>query len=107
MRGDFVVSIARTAADEGDDFEFVPRLRSDVDEHYDAVESALSGVAGAVRQLPMPAGTLVLFEGRHSMHRVTPVRGTTARLVALLGYDTRPGTTSSRRLHFVRYGREA
>ena len=50
-------------------------------------------------------GTLMLFEGRRSLHRVTAVAGPTPRYVALFGYDTRPGTMSSELLRQVRYGR--
>jgi hypothetical protein len=50
---------------------------------------------------------LLLFEGRNSIHRVTPIRGSTTRLVALLAYDTKPGTRSSKLLQRSRYGREA
>jgi hypothetical protein len=49
----------------------------------------------------------MLFEGRRSVHRVTPVEGEEARLVALLAYDTKPGTMSSELLKLVRYGRGA
>ena len=56
--------------------------------------------------MPMTPGTLLIFEGRHSIHRVSPIsRATTTRLVGLLGYDTRPGTMSSELLKLVRYGR--
>jgi hypothetical protein len=41
------------------------------------------------------------------MHRVTAVEGDVERLVALLAYDTRPGTVSSPLLQQVRYGRTA
>jgi hypothetical protein len=47
----------------------------------------------------------MLFEGRRSLHRVSPVRGPRPRHVALLAYDTRPGTDSSLLLKRVRYGR--
>ena len=53
----------------------------------------------------MTPGTLMLFEGRRSIHRVSPIRGARARHVALLAYDTRPGTDSSPLLKRVRYGR--
>ena len=54
----------------------------------------------------MTPGTLMLFEGRYSLHRVTPiVRADAARYVALFGYDTKPGTMSSELLKLVRYGR--
>jgi hypothetical protein len=53
----------------------------------------------------MTPGTLMLFEGRWSLHRVTPIRGTVPRYVGLFGYDTAPGTMSSELLKLVRYGR--
>lgn len=37
--------------------------------------------------------------------RVTAVEGPTTRHVALYGYDTKPGTTSSELLKAFRYGR--
>ena len=55
----------------------------------------------------MTPGTLLVFAGRHSLHRVSPICGPTPRLVALLGYDTKPGTMSSELLKEVRYGRVA
>ena len=55
--------------------------------------------------VPMTPGTLLLFEGRRSIHRVSPIRGPRARHVALLAYDTKPGTDSSPLLKRVRYGR--
>ena len=53
----------------------------------------------------MEPGTLVLFQGRYSIHRVTPIEGDVPRLVALLAYDTKPGTCSSELLRAFRYGR--
>jgi hypothetical protein len=102
---DFVVSLALVPAEAGGDFEFVPRIRTADDERYADVGAVLAGDVSSVRRLPMTPGTLLLFEGRYSLHRVTPVEGEIARLVALLAYDTRPGTTSSDLLRLVRYGR--
>ena len=102
---DFVVSVALVPAGRGGDFEYAPRLRGADDERYDAVAAVLAGHTEPVRHLPMTPGTLLLFEGRHSLHRVTPIAGDDARLVALLAYDTRPDTTSSELLRLVRYGR--
>jgi len=102
---DFVVSLAVRDAEIGGDFEVAPRIRSAADERYDAVGQVLSGDRAAVVQLPMTPGTLLIFEGRHSLHRVSPIRGATARLVALLAYDTKPGTCSTELLRLARYGR--
>ena len=104
---DFVVSIALRGARAGGDFEYTPLIRSRDDERYDAVRAVLEGDRGPVRRIPMTPGTLLLFEGRYSMHRVTPIEGDVARLVALLAYDTKPDTVSSPLLQQVRYGRTA
>ncbi len=103
---DFVVSIAIQSSDEGGDFENAMLIRSNDDEHYDDVAAVLDGRAPhRVRTEPMTPGTLMVFEGRNSMHRVTPIKGTHPRYVALLAYDTKPDTDSSSRLKMVRYGR--
>ncbi len=103
---DFVVSIALQPSEVGGDFECVPKLRRADDEAYDRVAAVLGGACDHdITTVPMTAGTLVLFAGRTSLHRVTPIRGDRARYVALLGYDTEPGTCSSELLRLVRYGR--
>ena len=66
---------------------------------------ALTGTRDAVVTLPMVPGTLLVFEGRHSLHRVSPVGSGLARHVGLLAYDTKPGTMGSDLLRQDRYGR--
>ncbi len=62
-------------------------------------------LADRIRVEPMTPGTLMLFNGRWSLHRVTPIVGDTPRYVVLLAYDTKAGTDSSELLKLVRYGR--
>jgi hypothetical protein len=107
---DFVVSLAIQSSEAGGDFENVQRLRwgdnGGIEERYDEVSSVLDGASDdRVTTVPMTPGTLMLFEGRWSLHRVTPVVGPTPRYVGLFGYDTKPGTMSSELLKLVRYGR--
>ena len=107
---DFVVSLAIQPSEGGGEFENVQRLRwtdgGGIEERYDTVARVLAGDAPElVTTVPMTPGTLMLFEGRWSLHRVTPVVGPTPRHVALFGYDTQPGTMSSELLKLVRYGR--
>ena len=102
---DFVVSLAIQSADEGGDFEVAPFVRSAGDERYDRVSTVLRGDRDGVITLPMKPGTLLIFEGRHSLHRVSPIRGPRLRHVGLLAYDTKPGTTGSDLLRMNRYGR--
>jgi hypothetical protein len=102
---DFVVSIAIQESTSGGDFECAQLVRDPDDERYDAVAAVLGGEAAGVVTVPMTPGTLMLFEGRRSLHRVTPIEGARPRYVALLGYDRVPGTCSSELLRAVRYGR--
>lgn len=102
---DFVVSLALQDADEGGDFEVAPFIRTADDERYDDVARVLAGDRDPLTVLPMTPGTLLVFAGRTSMHRVSPIHGPTPRLVGLFGYDTKPGTMSSDLLKEVRYGR--
>jgi hypothetical protein len=102
---DFVVSLAIQSAEVGGDFEVVPRLRSADDEHYDEVASVLAGDRSRVETLPMRPGTLLVFEGRYSLHRVSPIEASRLRHVGLLAYDTKPGTVGSDLLRQDRYGR--
>jgi hypothetical protein len=103
---DFVVSLAIQSSESGGDFENVAHLRTDDDERYDDVARVLRGDANDLVVVePMTPGTLMLFEGRRSLHRVTTIAGDRPRHVALLGYDTKPGTRSSEQLQRTRYGR--
>lgn len=103
---DFVVSLALQDATEGGDFEVAPRIRRPGDERYGDVAMVLDGDRRRVVTLPLTPGTLLVFAGRHSLHRVTPVKGG-SRLVALLAYDTKPGTVGTPELQMSRYGRTA
>ena len=102
---DFVVSLAIQSAESGGDFEVVPRIRSADDEHYEDVAAVLAGDRTRVEILPMRPGTLLVFEGRYSLHRVSPIAGSRWRHVGLLAYDTEPGTVGSDLLRADRYGR--
>jgi hypothetical protein len=102
---DFVVSLAIQTAVVGGDFEVAPLVRSKDDECYDAVAGVLNGDPAAVQTIAMHPGTLLVFEGRNSLHRVSPISGGRLRHVGLLAYDTRPGTTGSELLRMSRYGR--
>jgi hypothetical protein len=103
---DFVVSIALQPSLEGGHFENVPMIRSAENDNADVVASIRAGERGdLVRIEPMTPGTLMIFNGRWSYHRVSTVKGEVPRHVALLAYDTKPGTDSNDELKLARYGR--
>ena len=99
---DFVVAIALQSSIAGGDFENASRIRDAGDE---AIAALLDGDRSRARVEPMTPGTLMLFNGRRSMHRVSPIIGDVPRYVALLAYDAKPGTDSTDELKMSRYGR--
>lgn len=104
-QSDFVVSIPLQEAESGGRFEFVRNLRSDQDPQYEEVRRVLQGDRTRVHTLQAWPGSLVLFKGKHTLHRVTPIQGTQPRLYALLGYAERPHVGGSDYLRMIRYGR--
>ena len=103
---DFVVSLAIRASERGGEFVNAPRIRRLDDENFSGVADVLAGRAPErVRIEPMTPGTLMIFNGRWSMHKVSPVEGSRSRVVALLAYDRKPGTDSTDELKLSRYGR--
>lgn len=104
---DFAITLQLQAAESGGEFEYVPNIRSEDDLGFSEVERVLDDAHDGVRTLSITPGTLVVFRGRHSLHRVTPIAGSTPRMMAVLSYDSRPGAmlTEATRLKF--YGRVA
>ncbi len=87
---EFAVTLMLAPSGQGGSFEYVPRLRSDENENYEAVRALLAGGRNGVRTMDGAAGTLALFQGRYSIHRVTPIRGATPRINAVLAYASAP-----------------
>ncbi len=102
---DFVVSLLLQRCAKGGVFEYVPYIRTPAEPNYDKVWRLLDGDRAGVIEVDMAPGTLALFEGRYSIHRVSEIMSERPRLIALLGYDTKPGTMSTERLKERRYGR--
>lgn len=102
---DFVTSLAIQTAEAGGEFEFVPLIRSAHDENYAAINQVLDGVHPGIQTIANHPGTLLLFKGRHSIHRVSAIKGQIPRLMGLLAYDERPGVMSTDHLRQIRYGR--
>ena len=103
----FSVTIMIQEAHHGGHFEFIPGLRSDGDAEVDTIAAVLDGDVSLVQRLPFDAGSLSIFGGRNTMHRVTEVTGTRHRLVPVLTYDTVPGSVNSDAVQELFWGRTA
>jgi hypothetical protein len=103
---DFVTSLSVQSSDAGGEFEYVPLIRNEKAENYDEVKKLLKGDNSRVIRIKNHPGTLVLFKGRYSIHRVTPIKGKTSRLMGLFGFDSQPNVCSTPHLLEMRYGRQ-
>lgn len=93
------------SAEIGGEFEYATGLRSDNDENYEGVGRFLSGEQGALRINPLKSGTLNVFAGRNTLHRVSTVHGRRSRLVGVFSYYDRPGVQFSDAERMGFYGR--
>lgn len=88
---EFIVTLLTQKADDGGQFEYCPKIRSDEDENTPAVSAVLAGDHTRVHRLDPEPGSLQIFYGRHSLHRVTRIEGDTERHTLILGYSDTPG----------------
>jgi hypothetical protein len=102
--GDMVITLLLQEPEGGGIFEYAPAIRSDTDENFDAVQEVLDGCSEQVMQNRLQAGTLSLFRGHYSLHRVTAVEGERQRLQAILGYSTKPELLGSKESSILHYG---
>jgi len=102
----FAITLLVQKPVDGGRFEYVKDVR-DADKgemNYQRVGNILDACE-PVQQLQMDAGTLVLFRGRNSIHRVTPTIGETTRMLVVLAYNTEPGIALSESARMTFYGR--
>ena len=69
------------------------------------VTGLLDGKRDGVVELPFSAGTLLIFGGNQTIHRVTRVQGERPRLVPVLCYSENPGQVNSESVRQLFWGR--
>jgi hypothetical protein len=106
-RSQFTTTLLIQAAEQGGEFEYRSELRSDTDPNYDGVGRLLRGEDTDIRINPLAGGTLNVFKGRNTLHRISPVRGKRKRVVAVFSYYDRPGVMFSREERVGFFGRNA
>ena len=84
----FAITLLIEKPSAGSVFEYVRDLRdADAgDMNYEGVRAVLDGEV-ELQRLEMEPGTLVLFRGRNSLHRVTPNESDETRVLAVLAYN--------------------
>ena len=103
-RSEFTTTLLLQSPFEGGDFEYAKDLRSDTDPNYEGVAHLLSGRLQP-SLLELDPGTLNVFKGKNTAHRVTPVGGEKDRIIAVFSYYEQPGVQFSDQERQGFYGR--
>ena len=90
-RSEFTTTLLLQRPTAGGSFEFRAALRTADDPNYQGVARLLEGCDPLVQRHDIEPGTLTVFAGRHTAHRVTEVVGERDRVVAVFSYFEQPG----------------
>ena len=104
-RAEFTITVLLQAPLGGGDFQYRSGLRSEADPNYEGVARLLAGEDDRVTTLPLAPGTLNVFKGKNTAHRVTPVEGERDRIIAVFSYYETPDVTFSDTERLGFYGR--
>ena len=102
----FAITLLLQAPKEGGVFQYVTDLRKNNSEEMDFedVEAVLNNKT-PVKTLNMEEGTLVLFRGLNSLHRVTPTIGNRTRILVVMAYNNKAGVSLSETARMTFFGR--
>ncbi|MDQ7069351.1 MAG: 2OG-Fe(II) oxygenase [Rhodobacterales bacterium] len=89
-RSEFTTTLLLQAPEAGGDFEYRTDLRTHDDPNYDGVVNLLNGNDPMKQKLRLSAGTLNVFRGITTPHRVTPIEGARDRMIAVFSYYETP-----------------
>ena len=106
-RSEFTTTLLLQEPSGGGDFQYRSDLRTDSDPNYDGVARLLEGNDPEVKTLKLSAGTLNVFKGKNTIHRVTPCKGPQERYIAVFSFYERPGVVFSKEEQTGFYGRAA
>ena len=103
-RSEFTTTLLLQSPAAGGVFEYAKDLRSDCNPNYEEVAKLLNGKY-QITKMPLEPGTLNVFRGKNTAHRVTPVEGSTERIVAVFSYFDKPDVVFSESERMGFYGR--
>jgi hypothetical protein len=106
-RSEFTTTLLLQAPEKGGDFVYRTNLRSADDPNYDGVAKLLRGQDPDVQTMSVAPGTLNVFKGKYTAHKVSTVEGKRDRMIAVFSYFDRPGVVFTREDQLGFYGRVA
>ncbi|MFT5112095.1 MAG: hypothetical protein ACI8P9_001418 [Parasphingorhabdus sp.] len=104
-RSEFTTTLLLQSPERGGEFQYRNGLRSDEDANYAGVGKFLDHEQASASSLQLSAGTLNVFRGKNTAHRVTPVEGRRKRIIAVFSYYEKAGVQFSAEEKVGFYGR--
>ena len=86
-------------------FENIQKLWRNLENEKQIVQHLLDGHRAGVVQLPFTPGSLLIFGGRQTIHRVTLVHRDVPRLVPVFCYAEQPDRVNSKIVRKLFWGR--
>ncbi len=105
-RSEFTTTLLLQAPTECGQFEYRTGLRDDTDPNYEGVGAFLQHDNPDRQQLVVSPGTLNVFRGKNTLHRVTPIKGSRDRIIAVFSYYENIGVRFSDEENLGFYGRK-
>ena len=102
----FAVTLMLQSPGQGGEFEYREKVRNSEkgDSAFADTEAVIKGKLQP-KTLAIGDGSLVLFRGRNSLHRVAPVVSEHARILVTLNFNTEPGIMLSELARMAFFGR--
>lgn len=104
-RSEFTTTLLLQAPEAGGEFEYRTDLRSESDPNYAGVEKLLMGQDPFKSSINVKPGTLNVFRGKNTPHRVTKIQGSIERIIAVYSYFDSFDVVFSAEEQFGFYGR--
>lgn len=104
-RSEFTTTLLLQAPDSGGDFEYRYNLRNDHNPNYEGVAKLLTGDDPDTKIITLSPGTVNVFRGKNTPHRVTPVGGGRKRVISVFSFYEQPGVTFTHEEQLGFYGR--
>ena len=105
-RSEFTTTLLLQEPSGGGEFEYAKDLRKPGNPNLEGIRGLMDGSIKP-RVCRQTAGTLNVFRGVNTAHRVTPVIGDTPRITSVLTYYEAPGRRFSTEERMGFYGRDA
>lgn len=106
-QAEFTTTILLQASEEGGELEYSPDLRTENDPNYDGIIKLVEGDKSQNKISRIIPGTLNVFRGVNTPHRVTTVRGNRDRIISIFAYYEQPGVIFTDAMRTGFYGRSA